>query len=133
MGLYGEPLGVLHPDDLVALARTLKRAGAAERALCAADRAIAAGARAEGLRVRGLIEKARGDRLRALADFEAASAELDDPAVRLELAKLYEHHARRPLQALAMVRQGTSESPDKSWRRQLRLERKVLREARSGK
>jgi len=131
VGLYGEPLGVLHPEDLVELARALKRAGAAERALAAADRAISSGARAGGLRMRALLAKARGDRLKALEDFEALSAELDDPHTRLELAKLYEHHARRPLEALEMVRRGTSETAERSRLRELRLERKLARQARA--
>lgn len=125
VGLYGEPLGVLHPEDLVQLARVLKRAGAPDRARAAADRAIESGARAGGLKIRALLAKARGDRLKALEDFEALSGELDDPDVRLELAKLYEHHARRPLQALELVRRGTSEPADRSRIRELRLERKL--------
>src|SRR5262245_24141303 len=70
VGLYGEPLRTLHREDLVGLARTYRRARAFEQAEAAADEAVNRGAGIEGLRVRGEIAKARGDRQRALDDFE---------------------------------------------------------------
>jgi uncharacterized protein len=127
VGLYGEPLSALHDADLVGLARTLRRAGALEQADAAAHAAVERGVGASALRVRGEIAKARGDRARALIDFEALSAELDDPLVRLELAKLYEHHVKEPLRALELVLAGTGESNPAVGRRRARLERKIAR------
>ncbi len=73
------------------MARTLKRARAFDEAERAATVALSRGAGPEARRAHGEIAKARGDRAQALAHFEAFAAEVDDPAVRLELAKLYEH------------------------------------------
>src|SRR5690606_7043897 len=111
VGLYGEPLEAtqLEPCDLVGVARTLKRAGAAALAFDAADAAVARGAGPEATRARAEIAKARGDKARALADFEALAASVDDPSVRLELAKLYEHHTKDLPRALAVARAGTGE------------------------
>lgn len=131
VGLYGEPLS-LHEEDLVGLARTYKRAGALAEADSVANVAVERGAGSEALRVRGEIAKARGDRARALADFEALSAELDDPRVRLELGKLYEHHVKEPLKALEVVLQGTGESEEATARRRARLERKIARTVKKG-
>jgi hypothetical protein len=113
VGLYGEPMdatgeGVewgtqLDPRDLVGVARTMKRARAGDLAWHAIERAVAEGVGAESLRARAEIAKARGDRARALADFEALAMDVDDPRVRLELAKLYEHFARDHASALAVV------------------------------
>jgi uncharacterized protein YprB with RNaseH-like and TPR domain len=125
VGLYGEPLTALHQHDLVALARTLKRAGALDEALLAAETALGAGAGPAALRARGEIAKARGDRAQALADFAALTQEVDDPSLRLELAKLYEHYVKEPLKALALVLEGTGEEPAAEARRMARLRRKV--------
>lgn len=127
VGLYGEPVGALHDEDLVGLARTFKRAGALDEARAVADAAVARGAGAAALRVRGEIAKARGDRARALEDFEALSREIDDPSVRLELAKLYEHHVKQPHRALEQLDAGTGESDDALARRRARLERKAAK------
>jgi hypothetical protein len=127
VGLYGEPLGVLHESDLVGLATTLKRARALERALEVADVALARGAGPAALKLRGQIAKARGDRARALEDFEALSAEVDDATVRLELAKLYEHFVKAPQKALDIVDQGTGELEAAAERRRLRLIRKAAK------
>lgn len=127
VGLYGEPLQLLHPSDLLGMARTLKRAGALSEAERAAETALDRGAGPEALRVRGSIAKARGERARALADFEAFSAEASDPAVRLELAKLYEHFLKAPARALEMLEQGTGEAPEAEARRRSRLTRKAER------
>jgi len=127
VGLYGEPLGTLHGDDLVGLARTYRRAGALDRAERAAEAAVQGGAGPAGLRVRGEIAKARGDRARALADFEALAAAIDDPRVRLELAKLYEHFVKEPDRAMALLDQGTGERPEAAARRRARLEQKSRR------
>jgi hypothetical protein len=127
VGLYGEPLDgtQLAPEDLVGVARTLKRAGEIDRAFEVAMRAVEAGAGHESLRARAEIAKARGDRARALSDFEALAAAVDDAHVRLELAKLYEHYVREPARALAVVAQGTSEDAARSLRRSHRLHGKL--------
>ena len=57
-----------------------------------------------GVRARAEIAKARGDKARALADFEALAASVDDASVRLELAKLYEHHAKDAARWLQSIR-----------------------------
>lgn len=127
VGLYGEPLEgtQLEPGDLVGLARTLKRAGSAALAYEAADAAVLRGAGPDATRARAEIAKARGDKARALADFEALAASVDDPSVRLELAKLYEHHAKDATRALEVVEAGTGEGHDHRERRRARLRRKV--------
>lgn len=127
VALYGEPLETLHDSDLVGLARTFKRAGALEEAARAAHAAVERGVGPGALRVRGEIAKARGERSRALSDFEALSAEVEDPALYLELAKLYEHHVKQPARALDFVARGTGESPAALERRRARLERKLRR------
>jgi uncharacterized protein YprB with RNaseH-like and TPR domain len=125
LGLYGEPLETLHCEDLLGLARTYRRAKALEEAVRVADVAVVRGAGPEALRVRGEIAKARGDRARALADFEELSNVVDDPAVRLELAKLYEHFVKAPGRALELVNRGTAEPDAAAERRRARLERKA--------
>ena len=125
VGLYGEPLRALHREDLVGLARTYRRARAFEHAEAAADEAVNRGAGIEGLRVRGEIAKARGDRQRALDDFEALAAAVDDAAARLELVKLYEHFVKEPGRALELLAQGTGEVPEAVERRRIRLEKKA--------
>lgn len=132
VGLYGEPFegSQLDPFDLVGMARTMKRAGSADLAYEVADAAVARGAGPEGTRARAEIAKARGDKARALADFEVLSASVDDPNVRLELAKLYEHHAKDASRALAIVASGTGETDELRARREARLRRKVDRSTR---
>lgn len=125
VGLYGEPFELLHERDLLGLARTLKRARAFDEAERAATVALQRGVGPEALRAHGEIAKARGDRAQALAHFEAFAAEVDDPAIRLELAKLYEHHVRAPISALGWVEQGTSEDSERAERRRARLAEKI--------
>jgi tetratricopeptide (TPR) repeat protein len=128
VGVYGEPEHAgLAADHLVGIARTLRRAGALDRAMAAAEAAVDRDASSESLRARADIAKARGDRARALADFEALAAQVDDPAVRLELAKIYEHWMKRPDEALRWVELGTGESPERSLSRAHRLARKAQR------
>lgn len=126
-GLYGEPVEALHAEDLIGVAQTLKRAGALEQADEVADRAVQRGAGPRARYVRGKIAKARGDKNRALADFESLAEELDDPGLRLELAKLYEHHVKAPLKALTMLDRGTGESLVSAQRRRERLNKKYLK------
>jgi hypothetical protein len=127
VGLYGEPFDLMHGEDLVGFARTMKRAGALAVAERAADRALELGARS-ALKVRGDVHKARGDRARALQDFESLADGLDDPALRLELAKLYEHFVKDPGRALAILDQGTGEAEPAAAKRRERLERKRTRQ-----
>ena len=128
VGLYGEPFDLMHGEDLVGFAKTMKRAGALAVAERAADRALELGARS-ALKVRGDVHKARGDRARALQDFESLADGLDDPALRLELAKLYEHFVKDPGRALAMLDQGTGEAEPAATKRRARLQRKHTRQS----
>jgi hypothetical protein len=137
IGLYG---GVdrrwLEPSDLVAVARTYRRAGALEHAANAAEEAVAREPSIESLRARADISKARGDRSSALADYRTLAQSHDDPRVRLELAKLYEHWAKAPGDALGWARRGTGERADAAARRVERLTKKVdlsLRKERRGR
>jgi uncharacterized protein YprB with RNaseH-like and TPR domain len=131
VGLYGEPLdrdggrGALAADDLIGFARTMKRAGKHELAYDIATRAVDQGAGHESLRARAEIAKVRGDRERALVDYLALADKVDDPRVRLELAKLYEHYVKEPLRALGYVEAGTHEKPDAISKRHARLTRKA--------
>lgn len=127
VGLYGEPFDLLHSQDLVGLARTLKRARAFDEAERAASVALERGAGPAARRAHGEIAKARGDRAQALAHFEAFAAEVDDPQVRLELAKLYEHHVREPISALGWATQGTGESSIQADKRRTRLQKKIAK------
>lgn len=128
VGLYGQPLeGGLVPTDLVGVARTLRRAGALERALETAHVAVEREASPGSLRARAEIAKACGDRARALEDFETLAATVDDPGVRLELAKLYEHWVKQPARALEWAQRGTGEDDERARRRAERLVRKAAR------
>ena len=142
VGLYGEPLDrtTLEPMEIAAAARTMKRAGAIEEASSAADlavsRALALDAREvsalggdleEPLRARAEIAKARGDRARALADYTHLSESVDDPRVRLELAKLYEHYVKDVPRAFELAMSGTGEREDAHAKRVGRLSRKLAR------
>ena len=53
---------------------------------------------------------------------------MDDPALRLELAMLYEHFMKEPRRALACVLAGTGEEEAAVTRRRERLTRKLERE-----
>ena len=142
VGIYGEPLGRsdegasrdeasegarLHVEDLVSLAETLKRAKALERAAETAERAVRAGVGPAALGARARIAKARGDRAQALRDFEQLAGEVDDPAVRLELAKLYEHYLKDPARAREVTLLGTGEADEALARREARLDGKIAK------
>jgi tetratricopeptide (TPR) repeat protein len=103
----------------------LRRARDFERAQDIAERALQKGGGAEARQLRAELAKARGDRDSALADFELLCDAVDDPKLRLELAKLYEHHARSPQRALQLLERGTGESVDATERRRVRLQRKL--------
>lgn len=125
--LYGQRSPPLAGQDLASLARTLQRAGATRYAESVADAACERGGGPDALRVRAALCKSRGDALGAIRDLERLCREADDPVGRLELAKLYEHGARRPACALRWAEQGTSEDAAAHRRRLERLERKIRR------
>ncbi len=149
LGLYGEPLAgpqqcVTAPPpnsarpaahrgaaELAAMARVMKRAGDLDAALDVADLAVHRGVGVEGRRTRGEIAKARGDKQQALADFEAYAQQVDDPYIRLELAKLYEHFLHAPERALQVVELGTAENGPQDAHRRARLQRKASAKAQS--
>ncbi len=139
VGLYGEPLGDasagegayvspgLDASDLVGAARTMLRAGDGARAAAIIDEAVSRGGGARAVRARGDIAKARGDKARALLDYASIVDDVDDPAVRLDLAKLYEHHVKAYEAALALVERGTHERDDAREKRRARLHKKLGR------
>lgn len=127
VALYGKRSPPLVGQDLASLARTLQRAGAMRYAERVADAACERGGGPDALRVRAALCKSRGDALGAIRDLERLCREADDPVGRLELAKLYEHGARRPACALRWAAQGTSEDALAHARRLERLERKIRR------
>ena len=147
VGIYGEPFaetpnetgnkksqsGPLHDEDLVSMAETLKRAKAFERAAETAERAVQAGVGPSALGARARIAKARGDRAQALRDFEQLAGEVNDPAVRLELAKLYEHYLKDPARAREVTLLGTGEADEAQAKREARLERKISKRAQPAK
>jgi uncharacterized protein YprB with RNaseH-like and TPR domain len=125
VGLYGEPLELLAPLDLVALGHNFIRAKAHDRASAVAELARTRGAGPEAIRLSARVAKARGDKQKALLDFEELASEISDDTVRLELAKLYEHVVRDPKRALACVEQGTGERMEALAKRKARLIRKL--------
>jgi hypothetical protein len=125
VGLYGEPTLDLLDADLLGLAETFTRARAYDRAEDAAGRALSSGQRLAALEVRARMNKARGDKARALSDFETLSQEVDDPTVRFELAKLFEHYVKDFEGALRLVELGTGEDEQELSRRRERLLRRV--------
>jgi uncharacterized protein YprB with RNaseH-like and TPR domain len=130
VAVYGAPIETspLPAGDLTRMAEAAHRAKNHEVADCYAERAISSGAGFEGFAARARIAQARGDVTRAIRDFETALSEVDDPSVRLSLAKLYEHRANDPHRALALVLDGVpAESGDAKERRVTRLRRKIER------
>ena len=125
VGVYGRAEEKLDHADLVFLARTLKRARALPEALAVADRAVQLCSAEDALFVRAKIAKSLGLKSQALADLEAFCASKDDPEARLELAKLYEHHLRKPRRALECVERGVLEVREDRLRRRARLLRKI--------
>jgi hypothetical protein len=124
VGLYGESLEELTGSDLLGLTETLTRAKSFEAAALAVGRAMEEGEGAEALALRARLYKARGDKARALADYARLCSEVDDEKIRLELAKLYEHHEKDFEKALAVIGEGTGEGEDDWNRRRSRLERR---------
>ena len=134
-GLYGEPLDrtTMEASEIAAAARTMKRAGAHDEAKSAADLAVTRALAMdrpnleEPLKARAEIAKARKDRAQALADYTQLAESVDDPAVRLELAKLYEHFVKDVPKALELVMAGTAEEDVAHAKRALRLTRKLAK------
>jgi uncharacterized protein len=127
VGLYGAPVGLLHPEDLAQMGAALGRAKDTEWGLELAEKALAQGAGCEAERTRGLLHKARGDRAQALLSFEQLAEKVDDDAVRLELVKLYEHFTKDFGRALGLLAEGTGEDDAAAQRRKQRLEKKQQR------
>lgn len=126
VALYGEPLSEsrLVPADLSGVARIMGKAGRGEEAMQLADRAVRARSNADTLRARAELAKARRLRDVALADFEKVHDEASDARVRLELAKLYEHHKKDIARALQVLADGVAEKPEAAARRAARLNKK---------
>jgi len=125
VGLYGEPLERINEQDWVSLGKTFRRARDLEKAHDIADLAVKRVGGPDALRLRAELAKARGDRDAALVDYHSLFESVDDPAIRLELAKLYEHHVRRPEEALKFVALGTGEAEAIAERRRARLQAKT--------
>jgi uncharacterized protein YprB with RNaseH-like and TPR domain len=126
-GLYGEPLFGLEPTDLARAARCVARAGDDATAMDLVEHAIERGGGVVAVRARGDLAKAKGDKARALADYESLRGSVDDPDLRLQLAKLYEHHVRSPERALLAALAGTGEREEAQTKRVERLRAKVER------
>ena len=131
VGLYGRLTCSDHIEDLASTGEALFRAKDYARAGAFAERAIHAGDLHEGLRLRARIFRAQGDVARALSDFERLEREQGDPAVRLILAKLYEHHQRDFAAALRLLERGTGEDAASETRRRHRLMEKAARRSRA--
>lgn len=155
VGIYGEPLSGasldagsvralersehLHPDDVAGAARVIARAGELALAEAYVEASLSRGGGASALSLRGDLAKARGDKSRALRDYEAAlersgartggAASSRDLALRdrhaaelrLALAKLYEHHVRDFERALSALEAPTTEPSAMHARRVERL------------
>jgi hypothetical protein len=128
LGLYGKPDPALDCRDIIGLARTYKRAKALPEAKRAADAAVARTGDPRARTLRGDIHRTLGNSLEALADWERANEAIDDPDLRLRLAKLYEHFCKEPARALEMVERGVGETADAEERRRARLQRKLARQ-----
>jgi len=129
-GLYGEPIDSsrLVPDDLAGVSLTLKRSRAFGDAVDAANRAMESNSPLS-LRAGAEVAKAMGDRDRALTLFERVAEEVDCKKTRLELAKLYEHHAKDAERALKQLERGTSEDAPASEKRRARLVLKTAKKS----
>jgi uncharacterized protein len=130
VGFYGTPPAVsrLSGAALAGVARTLGKADAPAMAALVSDLAVTRGGGSIAHHARAGIAKARQDRAQALADYEAVLAKVPSPAVRLELAKLYEHHCRDYARAAALNAAGTSESAPAAAHRAARLQSKGRRQ-----
>ncbi len=128
-GLYGEPLAAsrLHADDLAGASLTLKRGKVMGAAREAAQLALDRGGGAVSIRAGAAIAKAMGEGDRAIGLFERLVGEADCTRSRLELAKLYEHHAKDAERALSLLDAPLPEPEADTRKRRARLERKVAK------
>jgi uncharacterized protein len=130
VALYDDPVASFCPADLVVLARTLSRAGAAAEALAVLEAAsLRAGAGPDLLAARADAASALGDDAGAAEALGALLAERDEVDTRLKLAKLYEYGLGRPDEALRLVDRGTGEEGPALERRRRRLARKLAQQA----
>jgi hypothetical protein len=112
-----------------ALAGGAGPAGAPEAEALAGGAGPAGAPEAEALAVGADVARALGDDVAAADALSALLTRCDDGAVRLRLAKLYEHRLGRPDEALRLVERGTGELAPALERRRRRLERKIARPA----
>jgi hypothetical protein len=143
VGIYGAPWSPartaeasearLSGDDFAGIARTLKRAGRIDDAYALTEDALQEAESPAVRRARAELAKTMRLRDVALLDFETLLVSLDAEAragaagnaLRLELAKLYEHHRHDASQALAMLTGGTGEGAEAEQKRKERLLRKA--------
>ena len=83
-------------EDLAGVARTLSRAGALERAEMIADLAVERGGGRRAHQVRGDIVKARGDKQRAILEYERALAEGNPAEGATSLNDVVDASSQRP-------------------------------------
>jgi uncharacterized protein YprB with RNaseH-like and TPR domain len=131
VALYGKPPAesLLQGKELVAAARTAKKAKASARAKEALDAAEGRGLQASFARefhlAKASVLKDDAAWADAATSLEEARAWLDDDHVRLELAKVYEHRLRDAKAALGLAQLGTGEGREGEGKRRARLARKV--------
>ncbi|MEM9691311.1 MAG: ribonuclease H-like domain-containing protein [Myxococcota bacterium] len=125
LGVYGSE-NRIEVCDWPSVARNLGRVGQPLRAAELARRAVESSGEVDALRAQGEIAKRGRQFDLALRSFEAvADRGQDDPWLRLELAKLYEHRRRDPAAALRWVERGVAGSVREVERRKARLLRKL--------
>jgi uncharacterized protein YprB with RNaseH-like and TPR domain len=135
VALYGRPPAEsrLQGKELVAAARTATKAKALARAkevLDAAEgRGLESGFAREFHLAKAALCKHEAAWSSAASSLEEARTWLDDEAVRLDLAKLYEHRLRDARAALEVAEQGTGEGAEGSEKRTRRLARKAAGKA----
>jgi uncharacterized protein YprB with RNaseH-like and TPR domain len=135
VALYGRPPAEsrLQGKELVAAARTATKAKAlahAKEVLDAAEgRGLESGFAREFHLAKAALCKHEAAWSSAASSLEEARTWLDDEAVRLDLAKLYEHRLRDARAALEVAAQGTGEGAEGSEKRTRRLARKAAGKA----
>jgi hypothetical protein len=131
VALYGRPPAEsrLQGRELVAAARTATKAKALAHAKevleAAAQRGLESGFAREFHLAKAALCKQEAAWSSAVSSLEEARAWLDDEAVRLDLAKLYEHRLRDARAALEVAERGTGEGAEGTAKRKGRLERKA--------
>jgi len=131
VALYGRPPAEsrLQGKELVAAARTATRAKALAEAKAvleaAEERGLESGFAREFHLAKAALCKQEAAWSSAASNLEEARAWLDDEAVRLDLAKLYEHRLRDARAALEVAEQGTGEGAEGTAKRTRRLAKKA--------